>query len=194
MADNVLVYTPDGPAANKITYDTHDIGSGVQRPRMDSFVPQVTVSTDVTRPGNTTTYTAGNAIADSGPTSGGFTFTSAARQSGGTGIITDALFVTSNTAAAPLQGECWIFETGVTAIADNGSFAMTDAEAKTLVAILPFTFLVGTNNSHVHLQNLNIGFTCVGSANLRYLLRARNAYIPANAEVLTARLKIIQTS
>lgn len=154
----------------------------------------VTVSTDVTRPADTTAYAANDALSDStsAPTSGGFTFTSAARKSGGSGIITDAIITTSADAATLLQGEIWIFDTSVTNINDNSAFAVSDTEIKTYVGKIPFTMEDAGNNGAAHVTNLSIGFTCVGSANLRFLVKVKNAYTPASGEVLTTRLKIIQ--
>jgi hypothetical protein len=156
---------------------------------------QTTVSTDITRPADTTAYAANDALSDSttAPTSGGFTFTSAARKSGGSGVITDAIITTSADAGTLLQGEIWLFDTSVTNINDNSAFAVSDAEIKTFVGKIPFTLEDAGNNGAAHVTNLSIGFTCVGSANLRFLVKVKNAYTPANAEVLTVRLKIIQT-
>lgn len=158
--------------------------------------PFVTCSTDVTRPADTTAYAVNDAISDStsAPTSGGFTFTSAVRASGGSGIITDAIITSSNDAATPLQGEIWLFNTSVTNINDNSAFAVSDAEIKTCVGKIPFFLEDAGNNGFYHAQNLNIGFTCSGSANLRFLIRAKNAYTPANAEVLTLVLKVLQVT
>lgn len=152
------------------------------------------VSTDVTRPADTLVYAANDALSDSttAPTAGGFTFTSAARKSGGSGIITDAIFTTSADAATLLQGEVWIFNTAVTNINDNTAFAVTDAEIKTCVGRIPFFMEDAGNNGFAHVQNLSIGFTASGSANLRFLIRVKNVYTPASAEVLTCVLKIIQ--
>lgn len=154
----------------------------------------VTVSTDVTRPADTTAYAANDALSDStsSPTSGGFTFTGAARASGGSGIVTDAIVASSNDPATTLQGEIFIFDTSVTNINDNAAFAVSDAEIKTLVGIIPFNIADAGNNDAAWVSNLNMGFTCVGSANLRFLVRVKNAYTPASAEVLTVRLKIMQ--
>jgi hypothetical protein len=156
----------------------------------------VTVATDVTRPADTTAYAANDAWSDSttAPTSGGFTFTGAARISGGSGIITDAVITTSADPATTLQGEVWLFDTSVTNINDNAAFAVTDTEIKTYVGKIPFTLEDAGNNGAAHVQNLSIGFTCVGSANLRFLVKVKNAYTPGSAEVLTVRLKIIQTN
>lgn len=155
--------------------------------------PVVTCSTDITRPADTTAYAANDALSDStsAPTSGGFTFTSAARFSGGSGIITD-LSVSSSAATGAMQGEIWIFDTSVTNINDNSAFAISDSEVKTVVAKVPFTTIADTNNAYVQVQNLNIGFTCVGSANLRFLVKIKAAYTPASAEVITVRIKCLQ--
>jgi len=155
-----------------------------------------TCSTDITRPADTTAYAINDALSDStsAPTTGGFTFTSAARASGGSGIITDAIIATANDAATQLQGEIMLFNTSVTAINDNAVFAITDAEAKTCIGKIPFTLEDIGNNGWCHVQNLNIGFTCVGSANLRFLVRVKNAYTPSSAEVLTFIIKCVQVT
>jgi hypothetical protein len=153
-----------------------------------------TCSTDVTRPADTTAYSANDAWANSTsvPTSGGFTFSNAARKSGGSGIITDAVIVSSNPAGTPLQGEIWIFDQAVTAINDNAAFSLSDADAKLFVGKIPFTLAVdATNNSQAHVTGLNIMITCVGSVDLRYLVKVKNAYTPISGEVLTVRLKSI---
>ena len=155
-----------------------------------------TVSTDITRPADTNVYAINDCWSDStsAPTSGGFTFTSAARSSGGSGVITDAIISTSADAATLLQGEIWLFDTPVTNINDNSAFVVSDTEIKSYVGKIPFALEDAGNNGSYHAQGLNIGFTCVGSANLRYLVRVKNAYTPASSEVITARLKIIQTN
>jgi hypothetical protein len=168
-----------------------DVATGNPLPVRERMV---TVQTDVTRPADTTAYAVNDAISDStsAPTSGGFTFTSAARASGGSGIVTDAIIATSNDAGTLLQGEIWLFDQAVTNINDNAAFAVSDTEIKTCVGVIPFTLIDAGNNGFQHVQNLNIGFTCSGSANLRFLLRAKNAYTPASAEVFTLKLKILQ--
>lgn len=158
--------------------------------------PFVTASTDVTRPADTTAYAINDAISDStsAPTSGGFTFSNVVRASGGSGIITDAIITSSADAATLLQGEIWLFNTSVTNINDNSAFAVSDAEIKTCVGKIPFVLEDAGNNGFYHAQGLAIGFTCSGSANLRFLIRAKNAYTPANAEVLTFVLKVLQVT
>jgi hypothetical protein len=175
-----------GSAVQRVTVATDDVVQTI-----GSFI---TCSTDVTRPADTTAYAANDALSNStsAPTSGGFTWTSAARVSGGSGIITDAMICTSADAGTLLQGEIFIFNQAVTNINDNAAFAISDAEAKTCIGKIPFTLEDIGNNGWFHATNLNIGFTCVGTADLRFLVRVKNAYTPASAEVLTFVVKILR--
>lgn len=154
----------------------------------------VSVQTDITRPADTAVYAANDALSNSTtvPTAGGFTFTGAARKSGGSVLITDMIVTSSNDPATPLQGEVFIFNTAVTAINDNAAFVVSDAEIKTLVARIPFALEDVGNNDMYHAQNLNIVATASGSADLRFLVRVKNAYTPASAEVITVILKGVQ--
>ncbi len=159
---------------------------------VNPYTAIIRCQTDVTRPADTTAYAAGDAISDStsAPTAGGFTFTSAARKSGGSGIIIAATFSSSNDPATRLAGELFIFDQAVTAINDNAAFAVSDAEIKTCLPPIPFSMFDAGNNGFCAVTNIAIPFVCVGTANLRFLLRARNAYTPASAEVITCTLYI----
>lgn len=153
-----------------------------------------TIKVDITRPADTVAYAVGDAISDSttAPTAGGFTVSNAGRQSGGSCIITDVCVASSNDPATRLAGEIFIFDTSVTNINDNAVFAVSDTEIKTCVGVIPFSLFDAGNNGFAHVSGLNILATCSGSANLRFLLRARNAYTPANAEVLSFTFKLLQ--
>lgn len=159
-----------------------------------------TIKSSVTRPADTNVYAVNDAMSDStsAPTSGGFTVTSAARFSGGSGIITDVIVSSSADPATTLQGEIWVLDQAGTNVNDNAAFAMADADVLNVIAVIPFT-LASTQagsgtNSFAHVQGLNIGFTCVGTANLRYLLKVKNAYTPISAEVIQIAWKILQTT
>lgn len=184
--------TPADTAGTNADYAMLQMSGGGlwTRPLLKPFA----ISVDVTRPADTTAYAANDALSDStsSPTSGGFTFSNAARASGGSGIITDAIITTSADASTLLQGEIWIFNTSVTNINDNSAFAVSDSEIKTYVGKIPFVMEDAGNNGSYHATNLNIGFTCSGSANLRFLVKVKNAYTPANAEVLTFVIKGLQ--
>lgn len=150
----------------------------------------VTVSVDVTRPADTTAYAVNDAISDSTSAPTTFTIANAAKASGGSGIIVDVTMLSNADPATPLQGELFIFDASVTSANDNAAFAVPDADAKKCIAKIPFILEDIGNNDFYHAQGLNIGFTCVGSADLRFLIRAKNAYTPANAELFTFRFKI----
>ncbi len=163
--------------------------------RPDKFVGIVsqvsTLDATVTRPTDTNAYAANDAWANStsAPTTGGFSLTSAASSLGGSGKITDAII--SASAGTALQGEIWLFDQAVTAINDNAAFTISDAEALTLVGIIPFNCVVTTAaNSVSYVTTIDIRFTCVGTANLRFLVKVLNAPTPGNAEVLGIRLHV----
>lgn len=151
-----------------------------------------TVSATVTRPTDTNAYAANDAFANStsAPTAGGFTLTSACRASGGYGTIQDAVITAS--AGTAYQGEVWVFDQAVTAINDNAAFTITDGEAQTLVGVIPFnTADVTAANAISYVTGLDIGYTCVGTANLRFLVKIMAAVTPGNAEVLSFRIKVV---
>ena len=153
----------------------------------------VSVQTDVTRPADTAVYAVNDALSNSttAPTTGGFTLSNIARKSGGSVLITDVI-VTSSNDAATIQGEVFLFNQAVTNINDNAAFAVSDTEIKTCVGRVGFALEDCGNNGFFHAQNLNILATCVGSANLRFLIRVKNAATPASAEVITVIVKAIQ--
>lgn len=158
-----------------------------------SFTSRVpsTISTTITRPTDTNAYTANDAFANStsAPTVGGFTLTGMARESGVTGEIMDAVF--SMSAGTALQGELWLFDQAVTAINDNAAFSVSDSDILNLVGIIPFNCTDTTAaNSVSYVTGIGIGYTCVGTANLRCLVKVMNAPTPGNAEVLSIRLKV----
>lgn len=162
------------------------------------FATSVTVT--VQRPGNTTTYTANTAWADSTSAATVPTLTGACRTSGGHGIITAASIVSSNDPTTPLQGELWFLDSAPTAINDN-AWSISDADMQKVVAggILPFTLAsnaaaAASGTSSIYTQSgLGIGFACSGSANLRVIPKVKNPYVPANAETLFIRLNVVQT-
>jgi hypothetical protein len=154
----------------------------------------VRLQTDITRPSDTTAYAANDALSNStsAPTSGGFTFTGAARVSGGGGTVLSATFNTSADASTLLQAECHLFTTSVTNINDNSAFAVSDAEIKTWLGKIYFSMFDAGNNGACHVSGVGISYVCSGSADLRFLIRVINAYTPVSAEVLTCTLVCAQ--
>ena len=149
-------------------------------------------TTNVTRPANVTAYSANTCLSDStsAPTAGGFTLTSAVRASGKTGLLTD-MIITSSAPTGGLQGEIWLFDSAVTNVNDGSAFAISDAEVKTLLGVVPFILTADTNNAWAMVTGLNIGIVPVGSANIRYLIKVKAAYTPQSGEVITVRAKVL---
>lgn len=158
------------------------------------LTPFVTVTTTFNRPANVTTYTTKTFVSDStsAPTSGGFTLTGMGRVSGGSGIITDILIASTQNATLTLQGELYIFDSAGTNGNDDATWALSASDTAKIVAVLPFILVQGPSSSFALLTNLGIGYTCVGSANLRFLVKVNNAYVPLSAETITVRVKAQQ--
>jgi hypothetical protein len=156
----------------------------------------VVVSANFTRPGNTTQYTAGDAVTDSTSAPSQITFSGAARINGGSGVILAAIMVDSVNPGTKPQLELWLFDSSVTPDNDNSAFTPTDAECGTLIGVIPFNaWYVGDSSSNAvaPVHGLSIPFKCGGgSASLFGLLVVRNAYTPSSAEVFTIRLSILQ--
>ncbi|QIG49558.1 hypothetical protein G5V57_18680 [Nordella sp. HKS 07] len=150
----------------------------------------VTVTVDVTRPADTTAYAVDDCISNSTSAPTTFTISNAAKASGGSGLITDMTVLSNNDPLAALQGEIFLFDSAVISPNDNAAFQVSDADARKCIGKIPFMLEDIGNNEFFHAQGINIGFTCVGSADLRFLLRAKNTYVPASGEVFTFRLKI----
>lgn len=173
-----------------------------------SLPPFRYMSASIQRPADTNIYAANDAFADSTtvPTAGGFVLAvntaerlpnvgAAVQPAGnlsapfsGGGIINDAIIVAS--ASTAYQGELWLFERPVTAINDNAAFAISDAEALSLIGIMPFlTNDTTSNNAVSYVQDFGgIGFAC-DPGNIRMLVKIMNTPTPASAEVLSVRLK-----
>lgn len=143
------------------------------------------VAVSITRPANTTPYSLGDGYAAATPAVGGSTLTGVARASGGSVLLTDLLITSS--APGAMQGRVWLFNQAVTEQADNAPMALSDADILNAVGVFPFTMTPLANNSFAHLQNLAKGATCVGSANLRFLVEVLNQYVPLSGEVLQVR-------
>ena len=157
-----------------------------------------TISDSLTRPANTTQYTAGDVIS-AVTTNDHFTFDEVVRER--SGVILGAILNSSqNNATLKLDAELWLFRTDIAEVADNSAFAPTDAEMLTCVGVIDFDiWTVGTatsgagGNARSQVNDLNIVFTDDGSSRKLYgQLVARNAYDPVSSEVLTVDLIIGQ--
>ncbi len=153
----------------------------------------ITIDTSVTRPADTTAYAVNDTWSDStsAPTSGGYTLTAACRTSGGVAMLSDMIIFSTAVPATTLQGEIYLFESAGTNVNDNAAFALSDGDMVKIVGKVPFTLVAEPSNSWYHAERINLTYTCVGTANLRFLVKVKNVYTPVSAEVLTVRAKVI---
>ena len=86
------------------------------------------------------------------------------------------------------MGEAW--GSRITKMKPTIGYAPATGDRYTDAAGNPYTDAAG-NNGAASVQNLAMGFTCSGSANLRFLVKVKNAYQGVSGEVLTVRLKIM---
>lgn len=164
-----------------------------------------TVTSSLTRPANTTAYTAGDGVS-AVTTNAHLTFNRVVDSQISTATIQSAICHTSAYVATGPDLDLFLFHTDVTAVADNAAFVPTDAEMLTLVGIVDFptgSFVPGNStagaggNQVCHVTGLDIPVNFVGadSDNGRQLfgqLVARNAYVPVSGEVFTVDLVIAE--
>lgn len=194
----VLTAGSDGTNARTVLTDT----TGKQIVTGSSLV-QITGSGAGTtgRTTDTATYAAGDVINNSTSAGTIYTFTGAAKATGGSGVINRVFIDDSFNQTLPLQCELWLFSAAPAAQNDNAAFAPTDAESATVVAIIPFisgqAYVANSGSGTGGNQTLdsgivNMAFVCNADANLYGQLVARNAFVPGSAEKFNVRLQIYQ--
>jgi hypothetical protein len=160
-------------------------------------------NTNLTRPNNTTTYTAGNVIS-AVTTNDHFTFGAASdddskrtgRPDPGTLTINTARLWSSANQSTKLEAELWLFNAAIGEVADNSAFAPTDAELLTLVGIIAFpasSWYAGSSTSgaggNAVCEIRNLDFPVNAKPGRLYgQLVARNGYTPVASEVFTLDL------
>jgi hypothetical protein len=156
------------------------------------------LSFSITRPSDTTTYDINDAWAATTPAVGGSTLGGLGAANEQAGIITEAIVTLTANQSTALQGEIWLFDAAVTAIADNAAFTLTDAEINTCLGKIAFTMdstgsvTSGANgNIMAHITGLNFALHAQWPSNIRALVKVKNAYVPVSGEVLFARFKVL---
>ena len=155
----------------------------------------------LTRPANTTTYTANTAVANATSGAVAITFANCARLTGGTGFIIGADIL--DEANQTLKGtyELWLYNQAPgTVINDNANWAPANADRLNRVGIIKFdSGTVGNNASgssgnceFYDLMTHPLPFVCVGGTSLYGQLVVRNAYIPVSSEVFQIILRLSQ--
>jgi hypothetical protein len=157
------------------------------------------ISSTLTRPNNTTAYTAGDEVSnsDSAPTI--ITLTGMARFTGGTGAILGvSCSISSNWATKPIL-DLFIYDTTSTPQNDNSAFAPSDGEQDTVITVIPLaasyvgTSTANTGNFVMDTGPISIPFETVGSANLYLRVAIRNAgQAGAGQDTLKFRFRVLQ--
>ncbi|MGH9766100.1 MAG: hypothetical protein ACREAB_01595 [Blastocatellia bacterium] len=158
------------------------------------------VTTSYTRPADTTTYAAGDAVSNSTSSPVQLTFDGAGRINDGSGVILGAVMTSSGNQSLKGQFELWLFDGSTTPDNDNAAFTPSDADVNKLVGIIPFNvWYVGdatsgaSGNAAAPVQGLAIPFKCASGTNDIFgQVVVRNAYVPLSGEVFTFRLLIAQ--
>ncbi len=148
------------------------------------------------RDANTTQYAIGDMWA-SGSTNGTLVrLPSCARKNNGSGVIDRIVLIDSASQATMPQLYLYIFDNVITSPSDNAPFPLTDAEAETIIGVIPVTSWYpggSTLNAISVVSNLTIPFVCQSACNSLWLVPVlQNTYTPTSAENLTARIGILQ--
>lgn len=148
----------------------------------------------ITRPADTTTYTAGDVV---GAAALSFGPTGPSKGQGGE-LRTGALISSQNATTKP-DLELWLFSANVASVtADNAAFAPTDAELATLIGVVPFpvaswkvgnTGSAAAGNSACVATGINIP---LGVDTVYAVVVVKNAYVPVSTETFTINLGLLR--
>lgn len=162
--------------------------------RVQSGGTTATIGTNFTRPNDSNAYAANDSVTDSTSAPTVLTFSNMARASGGTGLITDAVFIDESNPGTVGSFDLMLYDTTFTPTNDNAAFNPSTTIQRTFVGQIPFNqqIVAGSTSQAYHARGLNIAFTTVGSANLFGQIVARNSYTPAATGRFDIRLKVLQ--
>ena len=162
------------------------------------------LSATLTRPteGSPTQYTAGDIVSDSLSAPTVNKLLGAALANGRGGTIKAVTLIDSAKLTTAGDFELWLMSATYTATNDNAAAALTDAQAKTVEAIisLPGSGSFVTNagadaagNRVYQVKGIDKDFKCAAaSKDLWWVLVARNAYTPVSAEEFTLLVDVEQ--
>lgn len=155
-----------------------------------------TITVGKTRPADTTTYAAGDVIAESVSGATVWTFPGFARASGLGGILQSAELIGSVAQTLKLDAELWLFDTAPATQNDNAVWNPSDAELEACVGFIPFptaNWKTAGANGLIQADGIAKALQCAaGTTSLFGILVARNAYVPTSGEKWTVRLHCIQ--
>lgn len=174
-------------------------GADPQRQVVAALTPVISATVIVTRPANTTAYTAGDNWSSSTSAPATIDFANVVNAAGNSMLITDLVVVDLANQTVLLQGELWLFNAAPTQVNDNSAFTLSNADIEKAIGIIPFTMgdtgssaAGASGNTINHVQNLSIGYTSILDANLYAMVKVLNAYTPVSAESLVFMIKCAQ--
>lgn len=158
-----------------------------------------TLDASYTRPADTSAYTAGDVLAQSTSAATILSFTNAAREGGGGGIIQNAVMIDSSAQSTKPWIELYLFDTAPAMQNDNVAWAPSDSELEKCLGVLVFdgtvtnAFKTTSNGGLVATGAVSLSYQCAsGSTTLYGIAVVRNAYTPTSAEKFNFRLSVIQ--
>lgn len=176
----------------------------VAAPQGGLFIGQVVTSTAwFNRPNDTTTYTAGDVVADSTTSTAAsvMRFAKVVPIPGGSGCIQQAtISISANVAALQPDLQLYLYDVPPVMQADNAAFAATQAQTLSLIAIIsfPVSAMVVTNagsgnagNIVCNAQGLVIPFNGNKDTDIYGHLVVRNAYVPVASTTFAVRLNVV---
>lgn len=161
-----------------------------------SFLTE-SASDAITRPANTTQYTAGDVVADA-TDNAFFTFTFAQRQGKVSGSFSTARIVSSANQSTKPTFELWLFRATPGTTADNATWDVSDAELLDCIGVISFaqadwkggTLTAGAGgNAYCQATNIGIAFNAVDTS-IYGILVERATYTPVSGETFTIELTI----
>jgi len=158
----------------------------------------------LTRPANTTTYTAGDVVSNDAATGVALVFAGVVRGTNGNGSVALATLVDSANQTLKGDFELWLFNTAPVAVNDNLPLAITDIALGALVTVIKFPVAgalvsnlgVGADGNVTYFGVPASGapdaviFTKKTSRDLFGVVVVRNAYVPIASSTLRFTLSI----
>lgn len=148
-----------------------------------------------TRPDNTTAYAANDAVSDSTSAPTVPSFTEVVPYPTRSGARLKAVTVIKSAAGVTnCDFDLIFFHTTITALEDNAAFDISDAEALTIVATVPFAngdAVVSTLNAS-WTKEVDIPIQCAANSQTLYMAMVmRGAWTPTAEEVFTFKLHLM---
>jgi hypothetical protein len=154
----------------------------------------VTINNQITRPANTTAYTAGDVVNDNSTTT--FAFANAARIAAGSGSVFGCRMILNSTTTANATFRLWLFNASPGALTDNAAYSLTYAQRGSRIGYFDLAApivgsdcveIIGTSG-----QSIPMGFDLPSGTTLYGVLTATAAYVPTSGETIDIYLQIAQ--